>query len=25
MNIALGDITGSGIIGGLDGDMETLI
>ena len=25
MNIALGDITGSGIIGGLDGDMGTLI
>jgi hypothetical protein len=25
MNIALGDITGSGMIGGLDGDIGTLI
>ena len=25
MNIALGDITGSGMIGGLDGNMGTLI
>jgi len=25
MNIALGDITGSGMIGGLDGNIGTLI
>ncbi len=25
MNLAMGDITGSGLIGGLDGDMGTLI